>query len=113
MTRAVQQVLTALLLLIFLSEHVALASVLNLEGEASLHRQSSFVQHEIQVLGSFLAEQNEERDWRDDVAVSVRRDGVAVRLMSMHSQDPLHCWYYPCPTRRAIPMYTYYCTYLI
>lgn len=113
MTRAVQQVMTALLLLIFPTEHVALASVFQQEVEASIHHRPMLVQEEIQVMGNFLAEQNEERDWRDDATLSVRRDDEAVRLMSLHTHDSLHDWYSPPVVRQAVPMYTYYCTYLI
>ncbi|MBL7847876.1 MAG: hypothetical protein JNL40_10435 [Cyclobacteriaceae bacterium] len=113
MTRAVQQVLTALLLLIFSSEHVALSSLFQPEVEIYARHESRLVQHEIQVLGNFLAEQNEERDWRDDAILPVRRDDEAVRLMSRHTLDALGEGNYHQATLQDVPKYTYYCTYLI
>lgn len=113
MLRAVQPVLTALLLLLFSSEYVALASFFQQKFEASFNHQSDLARHEIQVLGNLLAEQNEERDWRDDVIPVDRRVGAAVRPVSLQTHQHLHSKHYLYAAGLAVPRYTYYCNYLI
>jgi len=65
MSRSIRQVLTAMLVLLFSSESIALASILQ-DDSGNVSRKHSISQQDIPSLFNLIAEENEERDERDN-----------------------------------------------
>lgn len=112
MTIIIRQALTASLLLLFSSEHVALASTLSAESHVASHNHS-FVQHGVHTLFNLLAEENEERDGKDDCGPALKREVLHPHHFPQLAIGKIPDHFGNAPFVRSLPIYTYHCTFLI
>jgi hypothetical protein len=113
MTRIIRQGLTAILLLLFSSENVAIASIFQEETDAAAVHQHAYVQQEIQIVFSILAEENEERDERDDLILPFERDVLHPYHFPIISNKKNSKYGDSNSVVRNVPIYTYHCTLII
>ncbi len=112
MSILIRRVLTAALLLLFSSEHVALASTFS-DNSAIASHLHKLVEQNTNTLFSLLAEENEERDGKDDFSLPLERE-----LMHPHHFPHVAIGKIPdsresAPSLRSLPIYTIYCSILI
>jgi hypothetical protein len=113
MTRIVRQGLTAVLLLLFSSENVAIASIFQDETETTAVHQHAYVQKENQILFSLLAEESEERDERNDSVIPDERDGLHLHHFPLFTSNKISRYGDPNILVRNVPIYTYHCSLII
>lgn len=113
MTRIIRQGLTAVLLLLFSSENVAIASIFHDETEATAVHQHAYVQKENQILFSLLAEESEERDERNDSVLPAERDGLHPHHFPLFTSNKISRYGDPNILVRNVPIYTYHCSLII
>jgi hypothetical protein len=112
MARIIRQTLTAALLLLFSSENVALATVFSDESGAVNHRHT-LVQQEVHSAFGLLAEENEERDLKDNVMIPLERDVLHPHLFPMVEVNKIADNRLNPPALRSLPIYTFHCTLII
>lgn len=113
MTRILRQGLTAMLLLLFSSESVAIASIFQDASDASATHQHAYVQKETQILFSLLAEENEERDERNDSILSAERSSLHLHHFPLFTSNKISRYGDPNILVRNVPIYTYHCRLII
>lgn len=107
-----RRLLALSLLMLFASEHVALASVISVDTPAVTH-QYNFVPAQGQAVFCLLAEESEERAQKDEIALPLERE-VLHSLLSpvfVAIQYPLNPGN-PYPVR-SLPIYSVHCSFLI
>jgi len=109
----IRKVLTLLLLILFSSEILALASALREEREAPVSNIHQLVAHEVCPSFSLLAEGPEERDQRNDVVFVAEREVLHPHVFPLID----HCKVYPIvhwkPHSSVLPLYTLHRTLII
>ena len=113
MKRFIRQGLTAILLLLFSSENVAIASIFQEETDATAVHQHAYVQKENQILFSLLAEESEERDERNDSMLSAERGSLHLHHFPLFTSNKISRYGDPNILVRNVPIYTYHCTLII
>lgn len=113
MTRIIRQGLTAILLLLFSSENVAIASIFQDKTETTAVHQHAYVQKENQILFSLLAEENEERDERNDAVLPDEGDRLPLHHFPLFTSNKISKYGDPNIMVRDVPIYTYHCSLII
>lgn len=112
MKTIVRQVLTGALLLLFSSEHIALVSTFSVDSVIASH-DHSLVQQQVHTVFSLLAEENEERDGKDDLSTSQVREVFHPQHFPHLSTNKIPDSHLRVTCVRSLPIYTYHCSFLI
>ncbi len=113
MKRFIRQGLTAILLPLFSSENVAIASIFQEETDATAVHQHAYVQKETQILFSLLAEESEERDERNDSMLPAEHRSLHPNHFPLFTSNKISRYGDPNILVRNVPIYTYHCTLII
>ncbi len=112
MSIRIRQVLTAALLLLFFSEQVSLASTFSDDSAVASH-EHKLTEQNINTLFSLLAEENEERDGKEDFTPSLVRELVYAHHFSQVAISKIPDSCESTTFQRSLPIYTFYCSFLI
>lgn len=112
MKRLIRPILTALLLLSFASENVALSAVLSDKMHDASHGRG-IVQQKVQAFFSLLAEENEERDHKDHGECPLSREVIYIHQFPLVGVSKVNTDRDSRPVLRPLPIYTYHCSLII
>ncbi len=105
--------LTAILLFLFSTEFVALASSLHDNVEKTGAQQYQLVAHEVSATLSLLAEENENRDQRDEILLPFEREVLHPHVFPPIARGKIN-WSVPvAKCHHELPLYTFHRTLLI
>ena len=100
------------MLLLFFSEQVALASTLSDNSAVASHH-PKLAEQNINTLFSVLAEENEERDGKEDFTPSLIRELVLAHHFPQIAISKIPDSRVSTTFQRSLPIYTFYCSFLI